>query len=200
LDNRELFLFGELGGENDDVAPKLLKNIRLLEQLGNEPIIIHQYSLGGAWDSGMVIYNIIQSCSSHIIFIMHGAACSMGSIIPQAADTRIIMPDCTFLVHGGYTGIGDLTHRQSQSLAELEKKQFDVMLNIYTEAIVDGPYFKESDMDKGKIKRFLIARLEKKEDWWLLSDDVIKFGFADGILTTPGYESIEIIKGRIMSE
>jgi ATP-dependent Clp protease, protease subunit len=197
VDSREIFLCGELGGETEDAAPKLLKNLRLLEQMGNEPIVIHQYSLGGPWDSGVLIYDAIENCSCHIIFIMHGAACSMGSIIPQAADTRIIMPNCTFLVHGGYTGIGDLTHRQSQSLAELEKKQFDRMLDIYTKAILEGPFFVENNMDEGKIRKFLITRLEKKEDWWLLSDEVIKYGFADGIMGDLGYESLDIIREKI---
>jgi ATP-dependent protease ClpP protease subunit len=199
VDSREIFLCGDLDGENNDTAAKTLKNIRFLEQLDTAPIVIHQFSQGGMWDLGIMIHNVIQSSTCHIIFVMHGAAYSMGSIIPQAADTRIIMPDCTFLVHGGYTGGGDMTHKQSQSLAEMEKKQFESMLEIYTKAIVDGPYFVENGMDESKVRKFLITKLDRKEDWWLDAEEVVKFGFADGILGSPGWESIDIIREGIIN-
>jgi len=206
FETRELFVHGEIGDENQDagvefrMAAKFLKNMRYLEQSGSEPIIIHQHSIGGNWDSGMIIYDAIKNSSCHIIFIMHGTACSMGSIIPQSADTRIITPSCTFMIHTGYTDIGGHTYKQSQSWAEMEKRQTETMLDIYTSVAIHGPYFQGKIMDEVKVRKFLNAKMDQKEDWWLFASDAVKYGFADAILGEPGYETLDIIRTNIEND
>lgn len=198
FDTREIFIHGEIASEEDQavdfrMANRFLKNLRLLEQSGDGPIVIHQHSLGGAWDCGMMMYDAITNSPCHIIFLMHGTACSMGSIVPQAADVRIIMPSCTFMVHTGYTDIGGHTYKQSQSWSEMEKKQTETMIDIYTKVAINGPYFQAGKMDEKKVKRFITAKMDQKEDWWLFAKDAIRYGFADGILGEKGYETIDSI-------
>ncbi len=206
VETRELFIHGEPDDASQDsgvefrMAAKFLKNIRYLEQCSDEPIIIHQHSIGGNWDAGMIIYDAITSSHCHIIFIMHGTACSMGSIVPQAADTRLIMPNCTFMVHTGYTDIGGHTYKQSQSWAEMEKHQTNVMLDIYTSMAIHGPFFQGKTMDEVKVRKFLTAKMDQKEDWWLFAPDVVKYGFADAILGDVGYETLDIIRINIADD
>jgi len=206
LDTREIFLYGESDSEACDsgidfrMANKFLKNLRLLESSGDNPIIIHQYSTGGEWHSGMSIYDMIHSSSCHIIFIMHGTACSMGSIVPQAADTKIIMPNCIFMVHDGYTGINsDLTHKQSLSWNAMEVQTREVMLDIYCGVCVNGHLFQKEQADQKKIRKFIIDKLDQKEDWWLFARDAVRYGFADAVLGDDGYENIESIKESIIN-
>ncbi len=206
VETRELFIHGEPDDASQDsgvefrMAAKFLKNIRYLEQCSDEPIIIHQHSIGGNWDAGMIIYDAITSSHCHIIFIMHGTACSMGSIVPHSADTRIIMPSCTFMVHTGYTDIGGHTYKQSQSWAEMEKRQTDIMLDIYASVAINSPFSIANKMDDKKIKKFLMSKMDQKEDWWLFASDAVKYGFADAILGEFGYETLEITRNKVENE
>ena len=169
-----------------------------MEHVGDDPILIHQHSIGGNWDAGMMIYDAILNSSCYVIFFMHGTACSMGSIIPQAADLRIISSNCTFMVHLGYTGISGHTHKQAQSWAEMEKYVNNTMLDIYVNVAIKGKFFKDYKIDKyNKVKRFLLNKINQKDDWWLFAKDAVLYGFADGILGATGYENIETIRNNI---
>jgi ATP-dependent protease ClpP protease subunit len=205
LETRELFLHGEPGAENEDsgvdyrMSTRFIKNLRLLEQSGDSSIVIHQHSTGGECDSGMAIYDAILHCRCHIIFIMHGAAYSMGTIIPQAADTRIIMPNCIFMLHNGYIDFSG-TQKQSQSYSEYSKIITEKMLNIYVENMVNGKYFKELKADIKRVKKFLNSKIDQKEDWWLFAEECVNYGFADATFGSPGYETIEEIRKNIENE
>jgi ATP-dependent protease ClpP protease subunit len=203
VETREIFLHGEPGSENEDsgvdyrVGMKFLKNMRFLEQSSDQPIIIHQHGIGGDFDVGMSIYDIIHNSPCYIIMIAYGTACSISTLILQAADIRVAMPNCSFLIHGGQTGIYGLTHKESQSWAEIEQKQYETMLNLYTKAIIGGEFFVNNGMDEKKVYKFISTKLDRKSDWWLLSNGALEMGFIDGVLGSPDWESIDIIKGRI---
>ena len=203
LDSREIFLHGSEYSEEDSgvdfrMSSRFLKNMRLLESISAEPIIIHQQSVGGEWHDGMLIYDMISNSNCHIIFVMHGIACSMGSIIPQAADTRVIMPSCTFMVHSGYTSISsDLTYKQSRSLFEIEEKLQETMLDIYCSVCRNGHIFQKEQLNDKQIREFIIGKIDQKEDWWLLARDAVNYGFADAVFGDLNYENIENIKELI---
>lgn len=202
LDTREIYLHGELGEENSDagvefrMANRFLKNIRLLEAAGDDPIIVHQHSIGGIWSDGMMIYDVIVHCQCHVIFIMHGTACSMGSIIPQAADTRLIMPSCVFMIHDGSTCLTG-THKQVQSAAQLEEKMREQMLDIYSTVCINGHFFQKEQATIKKVREYLINKMNEKEDWWLSAREAVAFGFADAVLGDSEYETIETTKESI---
>ena len=86
----------EESGVDWRMATKFNKNIRLLTTgpLREQPVLIHMHTVGGNWEDGLAIYDIIKSCTStHITIIAYAHARSMSSIIFQAADTRIFMPN-----------------------------------------------------------------------------------------------------------
>jgi ATP-dependent protease ClpP protease subunit len=204
IDTREIFLHGETDSESYDagvefrMSNRFLKNVRLLEAAGDDPIIVHQHTDGGDWYSGMMIYDAIIACQCHVIFIMHGTACSMGSIIPQAADTRIVMPSCTFMVHDGSTNLNG-THKQVQSAAQLEEKMRDQMLDIYASVCINGHFFQKEQATDKKVREYIINRMNEKEDWWLNAREAVAFGFADAVLGDEGYETIEGIRDSIIN-
>lgn len=205
LDTREIFLCSE--GDNEDngidfkVANKFLKNLRILESNGDGPIIIHQHSIGGDFFEGLLIYDAILNSKCHIIFVMHGVAASMGSVIPQAADTRIIMPSCVFMVHEGYTGIdSDYTCKQSRSFLEIEDKLLDLILDIYCNVCKNGLIFQKDQADSKTVRSILKDKITQKQDWWLFAREAVNYGFADAVLGDEGYESLNIIKESIISE
>ena len=161
------------------------KNLRILESLNHSSIIIHQYNIGGDWNAGMSIYDMILQSPCKIIFICHGISASMGSIIPQAADVRRTMPSCDWLLHEGYTDIDSgLTYRQAKSWAQWEQKAYDKMLEIYVEA---------SNLQASRIK----SMFSKREDWWLSAEEAVANGFADAMLGEKGYDSIDSVKKNV---
>ena len=202
FDTREVFIHGEVDGDCFDsgvdfrMANKFVKNIQLLDKESKDPIIVHQHTDGGDWFSGMMIYDAIKSCTSYIILIMHGIAASMGSIIPQAADVRIIMPNCMFMIHNG-SGSIDGTYKKIQSYADLDKKIQGVMVDIYSQMITNGQFFVDNGYDIKKIKKFILQKMDQKEDWWMSSEETVFYGFADAVLGTKGYETIEQIRNNI---
>jgi len=201
FDSREIFIHGETGDNNEDsgvdfrMATKFLKNMRILEEVSHDPIVIHQHSVGGDWDSGILIYDTIVNCPCHVTIMLHGSACSMGSVIPQAADLRIIMPHCICLIHSGTINVSG-THKQVQSWNEVSKEIYKHMVDIYSSVAVNGKYFQEHGANIDTVRKYIMAKLDKKEDWWLFAEDFVDFGFADAILGYENYENLDIIRKK----
>lgn len=85
------------------MAERVIKALHLLDQK-NEPITIIMNNPGGDWFHGMAIYDAIKACQSHITIKVYGMAMSMGGVILQAADKRVMMPNSRFMMHYGYMG------------------------------------------------------------------------------------------------
>ena len=204
ISSREIFLHGHIedgedSGIDSRVSNKFLKNLQILDSDNNSPIIIHQQSIGGEWESGMMIYDAIKQSPSRFVFICHGVAASMGSIIPQAVyqnGLRLTMPNCYWLIHEGEQAISGTT-KQVQSYYEFTRLSKSQMYNIYAEVCsTTGEYFK--DMTRAKTKTFIRRKLESKEDWWLTSEDAVKYGFIDGVLGSEKFKSIKTVKGTLV--
>jgi len=200
--SREIFLHGEINDEdgedagiNSAISNRFLKNLQILESIDYKPIIIHQHSVGGEWESGMMIYDAIQQSRSSFIFVCHGIAASMGSIIPQSIykkGIRLTMPNCYWLIHEGEQSISGTT-KQVQSYCEFTRLSRSQMYNIYSEVCFEtGERFK--DMSKAKAKSWIRRKLESKEDWWLTAEDAVTHGFVDGVVGSKKYKSIADLK------
>jgi ATP-dependent Clp protease, protease subunit len=85
------------------MAERVVKALHLLDQK-DEPITIIMNNPGGDWYHGMAIFDAIKACQSHITIKVYGMAMSMGAVILQAADKRIMMPNARFMLHYGYMG------------------------------------------------------------------------------------------------
>ena len=199
IDSREVFVHGYIGDLEEDpgiewrIANNFLKNLRLLEGLSKQKlIVVHQFSDGGDWSAGIMMYDAILSCEAPVLYVMWGQAASMGSIIPQAADKRIVSPSCNFMVHDGETSVSG-SYKQAQSQVVFEKRMKAQMMDIYSSACVTGEYFCD-EYSEDDVKNFIEEKLEKKEDWWMSADEAVEYGFADGVLGTPGFETILDVK------
>ena len=200
LKQREIYLHGHHGPFDDDpgveyrMATTFIKNIRYLDSLKNEPILIHMHSLGGNWGDGMAIYDSIKIARSHTTIITYGQAESMSSIILQAADVRIMMPNSHFMCHyGSSSNAGNFL--DTQNWAQFELKMLDTMLNIYVEKCMKGKFFKEKfeDLSESKVRSYIKRKL-KDGDWYIDSNEAVYYGFADGVLSTRKYRGIESLK------
>jgi ATP-dependent protease ClpP protease subunit len=198
--NREIYLHGYIGNLDEDpgveyrMATNLYKNIRLLDTISNEPILIHMHSIGGNWSDGMAIYDAISLCKSYITIVAYGQAESMSSIILQAADKRVLTPNSHFMLHfGSLDCSGD--HLSAHNFARMDKRNTEIMLDIYSTGCLKSAYFKEkySDLNSEKVKNYLKRKL-KDGDWYLNAKDAVHYGFADYVLDTRKCKDLESLK------
>lgn len=184
---REVFLHGWLGCSDDEpgvdwrMASVLIKNIRFLNNQSNDNILIHQNTLGGEWADGMAIYDAILTSEARTTMLCYGHSRSMSSITLQAADVRVLTPNCYFMVHDGSMFVED-TVLGVLSAAEQAKRDMETMLDVYTSRCT---------IKRSEIKR----RIRAKQEWYMTAEEAVEHGFADGILGTKGFETIKKIRG-----
>jgi ATP-dependent protease ClpP protease subunit len=185
---------GEPGVEYG-MASRFEKNLHILDQPPNKPIVIHMHTVGGIWDDGMGIFNAIQFASSHVTILAYAHARSMSSIIFQAADVRVMMPDCYFLMHHGKSGIDENHPFAVKSIADYEAKCCQRMMKIYAEKAIKGPYFsKRKATTMATVISFIDKKLKTHVDWYLDAEEAVWYGFADAVLGGKQYPTIESLR------
>lgn len=170
-----------------------IKNIKILESYSTNPIVIHQITSGGCWDSGMALYDFLSFLKSPLIYITYGFAGSMGSILPQAAfgrGIRVSYPNCCWMLHEGHTSLEGTT-KQFSALARINYLQTSQMYDIFANVCVGSPYFLTKS--KSKIKAFFKNKLKTAEDWYINAYEALEYGLIDGIYGEEGFESLESI-------
>jgi ATP-dependent protease ClpP protease subunit len=165
---------------------------------------------GGDWYHGMAIYDAIKYSSCECTIKVYGHAMSMGSIILQAADHRIMMPNSRFMIHYGYDGkaghakiVYKWADEGKRVNWEMENLYLEKMLDYETatgkklESALDAIVNKANELDfpkKVHIKyKFSTKREERREqlrvvlanllnyDTILTPAETISLGLADSI-------------------
>jgi ATP-dependent protease ClpP protease subunit len=197
--NREIFIHRYFNNsEEDDVENKMssmfIKNIRALDQKV-APILIHLNAGGGGeWEQGMSMYDAITFSESYITVLIYGYACSMSSIIPQAADFRVMMPNSYMMCHYGSETI-DGNHSNNIKYFELCKKLSKKMVDIYASKIQYSPFVKEKKAKNPlKYAETFIRKKMEGDDWYLTAEDALYYGLVDKILGSNEYPNIRSLK------
>ena len=188
IPNRELYLCGEEAewcegdepGVNHVMAIRLLRNLRILDGHDHAPILIHMKTCGGDWIEGMAIYDMIKACVSPVTILSYTHARSMSSIILQAADFRVLMPNSYFMYHHGSYGIeGDW--QSVMSNVEWDKKCEKTMFEIYAECMVTTKHGKYYRQDADKVIRMMKRQMDSKTDVFFTAQETVECGLADAV-------------------
>lgn len=143
LDFRTIYM-GSVSYDRDDaetgvdhvMAEYLIKGMHTLESKSNKPITILMNNPGGDWYHGMAIYDAIKCSPCECTIRVYGHAMSMGSIILQAADHRVMMPSSRFMIHYGTDG--KYSHAKIvYKWADEGKRASWEMENIYLEKMLE---------------------------------------------------------------
>ncbi len=187
VEHREIFLHSYVGDSDEEpgtdyrMFSRFVKNIQYLDAQLDSDMVIHQNNFGGDCTHGLAIYDCILACRSHVTVLCHGDASSMGSIIPQAADLRLSMPHCSFLIHTMSIELEDSTLSRFKSWAEygsiVDKQMTEIYVNRCHET---GIFFKGKN--KTQVKQYIKRKLDSKVDWFLTAEQALEFGFIDGII------------------
>jgi len=184
IGSRKIFLHSHYSDSDPGVDYRMsntfMKNMVLMNSRP-EPVQIYQHNIGGEWESGMMIYDLIKNSPCYSYMINCGEVSSMGTIITQAADYRLSMPNCTYLFHFGNSSYSG-TYRQVQQATKFEVRHLNKMLDIYTERCRDGEFFIEKGYSDSKIKNYLKTKLSNVVDWYLTAEEAMYYGFIDQII------------------
>lgn len=134
-----------------------------------EDLVVVFCSPGGSVFDGLALYDQIvdlRSQGHHVTTVARGYAASMGGILLQAGDRRLVGANAHLLIHEIRYNMQGRTSDHEDDLA-FSKKLEDRMLALLAE---------RSKMSKSEIRKEW-----KKKDWWLSAREAVKLGFADRV-------------------
>lgn len=129
---------------------------RIKTAKASDVVYIHLNTPGGRVDTGIQIMNAMANTPAHVVTVLEGEACSIGSLIFLCGDEFVVNDDCIFMIHnysGGYRGKGH------------ELGSFVTAYNEYFEKVARKKYY-------GFLTEDEIKRVVKGEDFWFDSEEV----------------------------
>ena len=187
---RELWLVGETDKRELDadeepgiefaMASRFAKNLRILQQLGDDPVFIHMKTCGGSEEEGFAIYDALRLCGLRTTILSYTHARSMSSVVLQAADRRLLMPNSHVLLHWGNLEIGG-DYRMVQSNVKFMETREDRYLDVFVDRMVKGPTWAKKRYRRDKVEYWLREQMAQKIDVILEPHDAIDLGLADAV-------------------
>jgi len=149
---------GQESGVDAFMAESTIKAMHILESKNSEPIVILMNNPGGDFFHGLAIYDAIKTSKCHCTIKVYGHAMSMGSVILQAADRRIMMPNSRFMIHFGYDSQDNHTKTVEKWIDESKRLAY-LMENIYLDVMLE----KEEKIGDGHLAKTLGEIMTKQK-------------------------------------
>lgn len=161
----------EESGTDTVMAEKFIKNLSMLNALSHEDVTVIMNNIGGDVIHGMAIYDAIKLSESKVTIKVFGHAMSMGAIILQAADSRLMAPNAKLMIHYGNTSVS-ATHKSSVRWLRENAKHNKWMEDLFMARI------------QAKKPRFKQAMLEKWLDFdtYMSAKEALEYNLCDGIV------------------
>lgn len=160
-------LFGSI---NEGTVAKAMDSLTIWRRLNPDATTLKFVinSPGGSVVDGVALFDCLRSVSQsgiEVVTVVTGMAASMGAILSQAGDTRIIMPNASFMLHEAAFMAGGKTSEvedRTEWVRMIEKRFAEIIAERATLSA-----------------KQLIGRWSRK-DWWMLADEAVnQFGFFD---------------------
>lgn len=199
--NREIFLHSYMSDSEEEpgvdyrAAITFQKNLRYLNSISIEPILVHMHLPGGVWTDCLGMYDAMKFSKSKIIILAYGSVESASSVIFQGADTRILMPNTNILIHYGSISV-DHDHKAAVSSIEWSEKESQKMIDIFTDKCIASPIAKNKNWKRLMARKHIVSQLANKCDWILNAQEAVEYNFADGVLGSKQYPTIDELKNR----
>ena len=103
------------------------------------------------------------------------------------------MPDCEMMIHHGSIALDDSTIA-AKSAIDQNERNCRRMLEIFACRAVEGKYFKDRKYSVKKTATFIDQKIKRYGDWYLMPDEAVHYGLADGILGEKGFEAVSRVK------
>jgi ATP-dependent Clp endopeptidase proteolytic subunit ClpP len=130
-------------------------------------------STGGGVNAGLALYDYIlklRADGHHITVVALGVAASMGGVLLQAGDKRVIGKFAQVLIHEVSSATSGNINAMEDRLA-YSKRLWEQCSEILAE--------------RSKLTVTQLRKRALRKDWWLNADEAVALGFADEILSAP---------------
>jgi ATP-dependent Clp protease protease subunit len=179
LDTDVIYLEAPEGSEDIDgvtwhMARKFQKNIRVMVAEDAEKVSIDINTPGGDCLAGMAIYDAIKMCPVKVTGIVTAEASSMGCIILQACDDRVIYPNALVMWHPGHEEMHSAAP-EFKSYFKWNEKAGEKMNRIVYERVLA----KQPDLT---YEAFEIAVMR---GIYLNAEEAVAYGLADRVAEYP---------------
>ena len=166
LKTRTILLSGEI---NKDLAEKTIRQLLLLENMGDEPIRIFIDSPGGDADAGYAIFDMIRFVKPQVWTIGMGLVASAAAIIQLASpkERRVGLPNSHYLIHQPLSGIRGVATDIEIHARELDKLRAKINRLISEETGISAEQV-EKDTDR---------------DYWMSAEEAAKYGLINRVIT-----------------
>ena len=166
LKTRTILLSGEI---NKDLAEKAIRQLLLLEDMGDGPIRIFIDSPGGDADAGYAVFDMIRFVKPPVWTIGMGLVASAAAIIQLASprDRRVGLPNSHYLIHQPLSGIRGVATDIEIHARELDKLRAKINRLIAEETGLPAEQV-EKDTDR---------------DYWMSAEEAVKYGLISRVIT-----------------
>jgi len=144
----------------------------------NQPIELVFNSPGGSVIAGMDLFDYIQELrrdGHYVTTSTRGMAASMGGILLQAGDKRVMGHEAYVLIHevatGTYGKIGEIED-EVKFMKKIGERVIDIFLTRAAQAYEAGTATKQ-------LTRGLFTKSWERKDWWLNSAEALELGVVD---------------------
>jgi ATP-dependent Clp endopeptidase proteolytic subunit ClpP len=162
----------------DSVTPdKIRECLGVLEpwarRFPGRPLAITLCSPGGSVIDGLVLYDFLgglRSKGHYVTVTVLGMAASMGGILLQAGDKRVVGENADVMIHEvSYGAQGTLSNMKDRG--KRSEGLWKRLLKILK---------KRSTLSIAEIESYC-----DRKDWWLTAKEAVEFGFADEVMAEP---------------
>ena len=166
LKTRTILLSGEI---NKTLAEKIIRQLIILEDIGDDPIKILIDSPGGDADAGYAVFDMIRFVRPQVWTIGIGLVASAAAIIQLASpkERRLGLPNSHYLIHQPLSGIRGVATDIEIHARELEKLRAKINRLISGETGVPHDQV-EKDTDR---------------DYWMNAEEAVKYGLISRVVT-----------------
>ncbi len=165
LKSRSVLLSGEI---NKRLAERVIRQLILLEEDGDDPIRVFIDSPGGDADAGYAIFDMLRFVTPPVVTIGMGLVASAAAIVLLAAprERRIGLPNSHYLIHQPLSGIRGVATEIEIHARELEKLR----------AKINQMIAEETGQSLDKVER------DTDRDYWLSAEEAQEYGLVARII------------------
>jgi ATP-dependent Clp protease protease subunit len=166
LKTRTILLSGQI---NKELAEKTVRQLILLEDMGDDPVRIFIDSPGGDADAGYAIFDMIRFVKPKVWTIGMGLVASAAAIIQLASprERRLGLPNSRYLIHQPLSGIRSVATDIEIHARELEKLR-EKINRLISEETGNSKEQVEKDTDR---------------DYWMNAEEAVKYGLISRVIT-----------------
>jgi ATP-dependent protease ClpP protease subunit len=200
IQNREIYLHSYMSDNEEEsgidyrCSVTFEKNLRYLNLLSLEPILVHMHLPGGHWQDCLGMYDAIKLSKAKVIILAYAKAESSSSVLLQAADLRILMPNTNVLIHYGSFSVDAEHSKAAAAGVQWNERECDKMIDVFTDRCMNSSICKEKNWKRMMAKKHIVSQLANKCDWILTSEEALYYGFADGVLGSKKFPNIDYLK------